>query len=91
MTTETYERFDIRIPSTAKQMLSSAAEINGTTLTSLIMNAAMDKARDIMNTHKTFVLSSSEWDDLMEALEQPSEPNEALLRAAKDFRDSGMK
>ena len=91
MTTETYERFDIRIPSTAKQMLSSAAEINGTTLTALVMNAAMDKAREIMNTHKTFVLSSNEWDALMGALEQPSEPNEALMRAANDFRDSGMK
>ena len=91
MTTETYERFDIRMPSTAKQMLTSAAEINGTTLTALVMGAAMDKAREIMNTHKTFMLNNDEWNELMKVLEQPTEPNEALQRAAKNYRDSGMK
>ena len=91
MITENYERFDIRIPVAAKQMLNNAAEINGTTLTALVLNAAMDKAREIMQTHKNFVLDNDEWENLIAALETPSKPNNALLNAAKDYQDTGMK
>jgi len=91
MITENYERFDIRMPASAKQMLNNAAEINGTTLTALVLNAAMDKAREIMQVHKNFVLDNEEWESLMNALEEPSKPNKALLKAAADYKNSGMK
>ena len=45
---ETIERFDIRLPASAKNLLQKAAEINGSTLTALVLGAAMDKAREIM-------------------------------------------
>jgi len=51
METTSLERFDIRIPSDTKQMLSKAAELNGCTLTALVMSAAMDKAREILQSH----------------------------------------
>lgn len=45
---EVIERFDIRLPADAKDLLAQAAEISGNTLTGLVLNAALDKAREIL-------------------------------------------
>ena len=57
--TEALERFDIRLPAAAKQMLLQAAALNGSSLTGLVLNAALDKAREIMNSHRNRSRASS--------------------------------
>lgn len=85
MQNETIERVDIRLPATAKQLLSQAAEINGSTMTALILGAAMDKARDILQAHQLFTLNTEDWQAFMEALENSPEPNEALQQAWAEY------
>ncbi len=87
---ETIERFDIRLPANAKQILMQAAEISGNTLTGLVLNAALDKARDILQSHRHFILNAEEWRQFTDALDNPPEPNEALQKAWRDYEDAGL-
>jgi len=82
---ETLERVDIRLPADAKRLLVQAAEISGNTLTALVLNAALDKAHDILQTHQHFVLSAEEWRDFITTLDHPPEPTEALSNAWRDI------
>ncbi|WPL14848.1 MULTISPECIES: type II toxin-antitoxin system TacA family antitoxin [Thiorhodovibrio] len=52
---EAIERFDIRLPDNAKQLLMQAADISGNTLTGLVLNAALDKAHE-RHIHQPTVL-----------------------------------
>ncbi|MEB4589960.1 DUF1778 domain-containing protein [Candidatus Thiothrix sp. Deng01] len=90
MSAETIERFDIRLPASTKQMLAKAAEINGSTLTALVIGAAMDKAREILQAHQLFVLNERDWQAFVTALENPPEPNEALCKAWAEYHEAGL-
>lgn len=90
MHTESIERFDIRLPASAKNLLLKAAEINGSTLTALVLSAAMDKAREILQAHQLFTLNAQDWQAFMDTLENPPEPNDALRKAWIDYHDAGF-
>ncbi|QLQ31862.1 MAG: DUF1778 domain-containing protein [Candidatus Thiothrix singaporensis] len=90
MSAETIERFDIRLPASTKQMLAKAAEINGSTLTALVIGAAMDKAREILQAHQLFVLNEQDWQAFVATLENPPEPNEALRKAWAEYHEAGL-
>jgi len=83
------DRFDIRLPATTKQVLMQAAEISGNTLTALVLNAALDKARDILQSHQHFVLNFEEWQRFTITLENPAEPSGALQTAWHNHKDVG--
>ncbi|RKT45764.1 DUF1778 domain-containing protein [Thiocapsa rosea] len=85
---EAIERFDIRLPANAKQMLMQAADISGNTLTGLVLNAALDKAREILRSHQHFILNAEEWRRFADTLDNPPEPNDALQAAWRDYRDA---
>ena len=87
---EAIERFDIRLPANAKHLLMQAAEISGNTLTALVLNAALDKARDILQNHRHFMLNADEWRQFTDTLENPPEPNEAMQNAWRDYEDAGL-
>lgn len=87
---EAIERFDIRLPANAKQMLIRAADISGNTLTGLVLNAALDKAREILQSHQHFTLSAEEWHRFAETLENPPEPNDTLKAAWRDYHGAGL-
>ena len=84
---EVIERFDIRLPANAKQLLLQAAGISGNTLTGLVLNAALDKAREILQSHQHFVLNAEEWQRFTTMLDNPPEPNAALQAAWRDYRN----
>ena len=87
---ETIDRFDIRLPANAKQLLVQAAEISGNTLTSLVLNAALDKARDILQNHQHFILNAEEWRQFTATLENPPEPSDVLQSAWRDYEDAEL-
>ena len=74
------DRLDLRLPTTAKQLLQQAAAITGNTLNALVLNAALDRARDILQTHQHSELAIEEWRDFMRSLDDP--PPTAALRQA---------
>ena len=85
---EVIERFDIRLPANAKQLLLQAAGISGNTLTGLVLNAALDKAREILQSHQHFVLNAEEWQRFTTTLDNPPEPNAALQAAWRDYQNT---
>jgi uncharacterized protein (DUF1778 family) len=85
------EHFDIEVSYSVKEMLTKAAEIDGCSLTALIVQAAIDKAMKILQSHQEIVLSSSEWDSFIAILENPPAPNARLKAALKDYQVSGLK
>lgn len=58
MLSQQVEHFDIEVSYSVKEMLIKAAEIDGCSLTTLIVQAAIDKARDILQKHQEYVLTS---------------------------------
>lgn len=86
---EALERFDIRLPANAKQLLMQAADISGNTLTGLVLNAALDKAREILQSHQYFMLNAEEWRRFAATLDHPPAPNETLQAAWHDYPDAG--
>lgn len=87
---EAIERFDIRLPANAKQLLMQAADISGNTLTGLVLNAALDKAREILRSHQHFMLNAEEWRRFADTLDHPPAPNDALQAAWREYRDAGL-
>lgn len=84
---EAMERFDIRLPVNAKHLLLQAAEISGNSLTGLVLNAALDKAREILSSHQHLMLNAAEWQRFVNTLNDPPEPNDVLKAAWRDYRD----
>lgn len=91
MISQPVEHFDIEVSCSDKEILTKAAEINGCSLTALIVQAAIDKARDILQNHQSIVLSAKDWDSFIDTLENPPQPNEALKSALKDYQDSDIR
>ena len=85
MATESLERFDIRLPASAKHMLLMAAELNGSSLTALVLSAAMDKARDILQANQMLTLNLEDWERFTASLDHPPPPNAALKQAWQEY------
>lgn len=90
MNTDSIERFDIRLPASAKHLLLKAAEINGSTLSALVLGAAMDKAREILQAHQLLVLNAEDWQAFVHTLENAPDPNAALKQAWADYQVSEL-
>jgi uncharacterized protein (DUF1778 family) len=90
MISQQVEHFDIEVSYSVKEMLTKAAEVDGCSLTALIVQAAIDKAREILQNHQEMVLSPSEWDGFMATLDNPPPPNEALKAALKDYKAAAL-
>ena len=84
------EHFDIEVSYNIKELLTKAADIDGCSLTTLVLNAAIDKAREILQSQQEIVLSPSDWAAFIHSLENSPEPTEALKSALKEYQDSGM-
>ncbi len=86
---EVFEQFDIRLPANAKQLFMQAADISGNTLTGLVLNAALDKAREILQSHQHFMLYAEELRRFIATLDHPPAPNDALQAAWRDYPNAG--
>ncbi len=79
------EHIDLPLPADAKYLLSQAAHAGGKTLSELILSAALDKAREILQHEQRIVLDADDWDAFVSTLNTPPEPNAALTEAWRTF------
>ena len=91
MTTDTRtslrnERLDLRLNSEIKSLFSRAAEYSGTTMSAFIIDAARERAQDLIKQNEIITLSNNDRDVFLELLANPPEPNEKLRRAAEKYR-----
>lgn len=77
----------IRPPAELHAMLAQAASWLGVSLNSLVLEAAADRARQILETQRQIKLSRQDADLFFESLEHPQKPNAALKKSAQSYRD----
>lgn len=71
-------RVDFRVSDVQKSLLERAAEIKHLSLSSYILSSSIKQAELDIAENEMLILSNRDRDLVMSALENPSEPNEAL-------------
>jgi uncharacterized protein (DUF1778 family) len=79
------ERLEMRIRADNKLILQQAAQIRGLSVSAFVAQVALDSAREIVQKNQQIVLGLQETLAFHELIQNPPEPNEALLRAAKRY------
>lgn len=77
----------IRPPAELHAMLAQAASWVGVSLNNLVLEAAADRARQILETQRQIKLTRQEADLFFASLEHPPKPNAALKKAAQAYRE----
>lgn len=80
------ERLDMRVPSDLKRLIEEAAALTGQTVSTFILGLASRRARKVIREAETIALSCRDRDRLLAALDSPSKPNAALLKAAERYK-----
>ncbi|MBD2796495.1 DUF1778 domain-containing protein [Xenorhabdus sp. 18] len=70
-----------------QEIVQRAADYSGLSLSQFLIEAAMDKARNVIERAETLQLSMAGADALFSALENPPKANQKLLKAAKNYKD----
>lgn len=72
------ERIDFRANSEQKTLLERAAELKHVSLSSYILSSSLKQAHTDLAENEILTLSNSDRELIMNALENPSKPNNAL-------------
>ncbi|HEY5224469.1 MAG TPA: DUF1778 domain-containing protein [Microbacteriaceae bacterium] len=73
-------RLDLRLPQDARALIAEAASLAGTSLTDYVLNVVVPAARRDVIESKTIRLSKHAWDDFLDILDRPDNPELASLR-----------
>ena len=76
-------RIDLRANSNQKSLLERAAELKHSSLSSYILATSLNQAQLDLSENETLVLSNRDRDLVMNLLDNPPEPNEALKELFK--------
>jgi uncharacterized protein (DUF1778 family) len=78
-------RIEVRTDPEREALLKRAASLSNQTLTSFIVDAAERRAKEVLAEVNTTVVTSAFFDELLDALERPPEPNAALGKSAQQL------
>jgi len=79
------ERLEARISADKKNLLKSAAELSGRTLTDFVVNSACDAAVRVIQEFQQLHLTTVDRDIFIKALINPPKASNTLLNAAKAY------
>jgi uncharacterized protein (DUF1778 family) len=85
-TAKALARLDFRIAPENKQVIEKAATLNGQSVSDFAVSTLLKSAREVLEHHGQTTLSNRDRDIFLEMLDNPPQPNEALRRAVKDYR-----
>ena len=74
------ERLSLRLTGTAKEQLRTASELAQQDLSSFVLGAALEKARQVQLDNLVITMSPSDFAFLEEAIANPGVPPERLIR-----------
>ena len=78
------ERITARVPRSTRSIIERAAAMYGATLNQFIVQAAVERANEVLKSMETIKLSSRDAQMFMDALTKPPAPNSELTEAARD-------
>lgn len=81
------DRMHLRLDVRTKRKLERAAAYEDTSVSNFVLANAVAAAERVIDSHERNVLSAADWDAFHDALIDPPEPNEALKKAARRYRE----
>lgn len=84
------ERLDLRVPAATKQKLRRASVLSGLSLSEFLVRAAEAEADRTLEQATSMVLDNDVFDRFVAACDAVREPNDALLKAARQARERGL-
>lgn len=81
-------RLVARTTTDIQDILQRAADHSGATLSQFLVDAAMEKARLVIERSETLHLSMAGADALFAALDNPPRANTKLVKAAQHYKDT---
>lgn len=72
------ERVEFRLSTSEKKVLEEAAILSNTTVSKFVSESVTGRANEVIEQHKRLQIESEQWDSVMEALENPSEPTDLM-------------
>jgi len=79
-------RFDLKMDSNDKQIVSRAAALMGTTMAGFVRAAAKEKAQELLDRQCRVTLSERDFKKFAKALDRAFAPNPALKKALSAAR-----
>ena len=73
----------MRVKPAIRDLIDRAAALSGKSRTEFILDAARERATDVLLDQRVFQLTEEEWDSLMATLARPPKPNAALRKLFK--------
>lgn len=73
------ERLELRLPEELKREIESAASLLGVPVSSLVLDAVLEKARRVKREHNQTILFGADAERFARMLEEPPAPTEALI------------
>jgi uncharacterized protein (DUF1778 family) len=80
------DRMNLRLPASAKMLLSKAAELSGLSLSEYVLQHSMEAAHQQMATARYSPLSETDTTLLAQYIDEPKAPSEGLERALATYR-----
>lgn len=80
------ERIACRVRPEDKVKIARAAELLGLGMSEFLISKGIEAADEILQIHQTILLSERDWNTVMDAIDHPAEPNEALKQAVARFK-----
>ncbi|ESQ15254.1 MAG: DUF1778 domain-containing protein [Thiohalocapsa sp. PB-PSB1] len=81
------ERIDLHLDAEAKRKIQHAAEREGRTLNTFIVESALLSADQSLQAHERMVLSGHDAEALFAALTSPPEPGTARTEAMREYQE----
>ncbi len=82
------ERITARISADTREKLIEAAAFSGSTLNQFLVQAAVEKAQEVLEKERVIHLSYKDAEIFFNALENPPKPNKKLTEAVKRYKNS---
>jgi uncharacterized protein (DUF1778 family) len=84
------ERITARVSSETMDRLVEAAAFSGSTLNQFLVQAAIEKARKIIEQESLVKLSYKDAEVFFKTIETPPKANEKLKTSVKEYKTSGL-
>jgi uncharacterized protein (DUF1778 family) len=83
-------RIEMRCEKREKELLNRAAAIKGMRTTAFIRELALEQARHVIDQAERIELGESSYQQVLDLLDNPPAPSDALRRAAQAHRSAGL-
>ena len=80
------ERIDLRISADQKALLARAASYAGVSLSSFLVSAAADRARELVAEREILILTPRDWRKFVRAIDETGRPEPRLEAASHRYR-----